>query len=63
MTENKLLVTLIKSKIGIPNKHKSCLIGLGLRKINQSRTILATAENMGMVSKVNYMLDIKEVNS
>lgn len=62
MTKKKLSITLIKSKIGIPGKHKSCLLGLGLHKINHSKIIYNTAENIGMVRKVRYLLDIKEVN-
>ncbi|MDP7537044.1 MAG: 50S ribosomal protein L30 [Methylococcales bacterium] len=52
-------VTMIKSKIGRLPKHKACLIGLGLRKINQTVEVIDTPENRGMINKISYMLRVE----
>ncbi|MBT7408845.1 MAG: 50S ribosomal protein L30 [Methylococcales bacterium] len=51
----KLKVTLIKSLIGRLKSHKACANGLGLRKINQTVTIIDTPANRGMINKISYM--------
>ena len=61
MAGTKLSVTMIKSKFGRLPRHKACLIGLGLRKINQTVEVLNTPENRGMINKVSYMLKVEEV--
>ncbi|MDP2903540.1 MAG: 50S ribosomal protein L30 [Methylovulum sp.] len=61
MTGTKLSVTMIKSKFGRLPRHQACLVGLGLRKINQTVEILNTPENRGMINKVSYMLKVEEV--
>ena len=55
----KIRVRLRKSLIGRLESHKSCVRGLGLRKIRSSVLIDDTPENMGMVEKVRYLLDIE----
>jgi large subunit ribosomal protein L30 len=60
MTTKKLNVTLVKSKIGRLADHKSCLKGLGLRKIRQTVQVAATSENLGMISKISYMVSVEE---
>ena len=57
----KIKLTLVKSIIGINPKHKLCVRGLGLRKINSSVDVLATPENKGMVNKISYLLKIQPV--
>lgn len=54
-------ITLIKSKFGRRKGHAECLLGLGLRRIGHSVVRPATRENLGMVNKVRYLLDVKEV--
>ena len=61
MAGTKLSVTMIKSKFGRLPRHKACLIGLGLRKINQTVVLLNTPENQGMINKVSYMLKVEEL--
>jgi large subunit ribosomal protein L30 len=61
MATKKLNVTMTKSSIGRLPKHKACLQGLGLRKINQTVEVLDTPENRGMINKVSYMLKVEEV--
>jgi len=57
----QLKISLVKSISGRLKNHQACVKGLGLRKINDSVIISATAENMGMVNKVYYLLKVEEV--
>ncbi|MBL7002840.1 MAG: 50S ribosomal protein L30 [Gammaproteobacteria bacterium] len=61
MADNKISVTMIKSRFGRLPRHQACLKGLGLRKINQTVIVLNTPENRGMINKVSYMLKFEEV--
>ena len=56
----KLKVTLIKSVNRRTKQHKSCIIGLGLRRIGHSITVNDTPETRGMINKVNYLLTVDE---
>ena len=58
---SKIKVTLRKSLIGRLQAHKSCVRGLGIRKINHTVTVHATPENLGMINKVKYMLEVEKV--
>lgn len=55
----KLKVTLIKSLIGKPNKLKSVVAGLGLKRVNSFVIINNTPEVRGMISKINHMLRVE----
>ncbi len=57
----KLEITLRKSGIGRPEKHKKILIGLGLTKLNKTVVRLDTPEIRGMVKKVVHLVEVKEV--
>jgi large subunit ribosomal protein L30 len=57
----QLKISLVKSISGRLKNHQACVKGLGLRKLNDSVIINATAENMGMVNKVYYLLKVEEV--
>jgi len=59
--QKKLQVTLIRSINGRLKKHRACVRGLGLRRMNQTVEVIDTPENRGMINKVNYMLECKEV--
>ncbi len=61
MTDKKVRVTMVKSSIGRLKKHKACLQGLGLRRINHSVEVLDTAENRGMINKVSYMVMVEDI--
>ena len=57
----KLLnVTLVKSVHGRLAKHKACVSGLGLRRMNHTVQVNDTPENRGMINKVSYMLSVEE---
>ncbi len=60
MTKKKTVkVTLKKSPIGALSKHKLCLKGLGLRRVNQSVEVEDTPSVRGMIQKINYMLSVE----
>jgi len=56
----KVKVTLIKSRYGRLKKHRACIAGLGLRRINQSVIVDDTPENRGMINKVSYLLQVED---
>ncbi len=58
---NKLKVTLMRSKFGRKPKHKECVTGLGLHRINHSVEVEDTPCNRGMINKVSYLLKVEEV--
>ncbi|KOO16180.1 MULTISPECIES: 50S ribosomal protein L30 [Vibrio] len=53
-------VTQTKSSIGRLPKHKACLKGLGLRKINHTVELEDTPCIRGMINKVYYMVKVEE---
>lgn len=62
MSDKKLRVTLVKSIHGRLQSHRQCVKGLGLRRMHQSRELIDTAENRGMIAKVSYLLKVEEVS-
>ena len=61
MASNKQLkVTLRKSLNGRLKTHQACARGLGIRRIHNSVNVIDTAENRGMIRKINYMLEVEE---
>lgn len=63
MKPKKLKVTLIHSTNRRIEQHKSCVQGLGFKRINQSLEILDTPENRGMINKVAYLLKVEEIQN
>ena len=59
--QKKLQVTLKRSIHGRLKKHQACVRGLGLRRMHQTVEVIDTPENRGMINKVSYMLDCKEI--
>ena len=59
MTE-KLKITLVKSMVGRPEKHRKVLRGMGLTKMNKTVELVDTPEIRGMVSKVSHMVKTEE---
>ena len=53
-------VTQTNSSIGRLPKHKACLKGLGLRRINHTVELEDTPCVRGMINKVYYMVKIEE---
>jgi len=54
----KVKVTLRRSPIGTPMRHRLVLQGLGLRRIRQTAVHPDTAQVRGMIHKVGYLLEI-----
>ena len=55
-----ITIKLIKSGIGRMKNHKLCIKGLGIKKLNQTVTVLDTPSNRGMINKISDMLEIIE---
>jgi len=54
-----LSITLKRSPIGTPARHRLVLRGLGLRKMHATVTRPDTPQVRGMIDKVVYLLDVK----
>ncbi len=52
-------ITLKRSPIGTPQRHRLVLRGLGLRKIRQSVVRLDTPQVRGLIHKVGYLLEVQ----
>ena len=62
MTE-KLKITLVKSMVGRPEKHRKVLRGMGLTKMNKTVELVDTPEIRGMVNKVSHLVKTEESDS
>lgn len=57
----KIKVTLIKSTIGSKKDQIATVKALGLKKIRDEKTHEATAQIMGMVTKVSHLVSVEEL--
>ena len=57
----KIKVTQTKSLIGRKKNHRLSVKGLGLRRIGDSKILEDTPSVRGMVSQVDYLLNVVEV--
>ena len=55
-----ITIKLVKSGIGRMKNHKLCIKGLGIKKLNQTVTVVDTPSNRGMMNKISDMLEIIE---
>lgn len=55
-----LKVTLVKSMIGRPKKHRNVLRGMGLTKLNRTVELQNTPSVRGMVDKVSHLVVAEE---
>lgn len=55
-----LKVTLVKSMIGRPEKHRKVLRGMGLTKVNRTVELQNTPAIKGMVAKVSHLVVAEE---
>ncbi len=53
-------VTLIKSMIGRPEKHRRVLRGMGLTKLNKTVALKDTPEIRGMINVVSHLVKTEE---
>ena len=56
---NSVRITLKRSPIGTPERHRLVLRGLGLRKIRQSVIRPDTAQVRGLIHQVGYLLEVQ----
>ena len=55
-----LKVTLVRSMIGRPKKHRKVLRGMGLTKMNRTVELEDTASIRGMVNAVSHLVNVEE---
>jgi len=55
-----LRITLVKSMIGRPEKHRKVLRGMGLTKLNRSVELQDTPSIRGMVNVVSHLVKAEE---
>ena len=53
-------VTLVKSMIARPEKHRKVLRGMGLTKLNRTVELKDTPSVRGMISKVSHLVKAEE---
>ncbi|MBI9077181.1 MAG: 50S ribosomal protein L30 [Desulfatibacillum sp.] len=56
----KIKVTLVKSMIARPEKHRKVLRGMGLTKMNKTVELEDTPCIRGMIHKVSHLVAVKE---
>ena len=59
MTET-VKVTLVKSMIGRPEKHRRVLRGMGLTKMHKTVELKDTPETRGMINVVTHLVKAEE---
>jgi len=55
----QLRITLVRSVIGRPQKHREVVKGLGLRKINSHVIRKDCPEIRGMINKISHLLKVE----
>ncbi len=58
----KLKITLVKSMIGRPEKHRKVLRGMGLQKLNGNVVRVDTPEIRGMINAVSHLVRAEEIS-
>lgn len=59
----KIKITLVKSGIDRPERQKKTLQALGLKKMHSTVEVEATPQIVGMVTKVNHLVKVEQVNN
>ena len=57
--QETLKVTLVRSPIGTRESHRQTVLGLGLKKLNQTRELEDTPAVRGMITKVSYLVKVE----
>jgi len=60
---SRLKVTQVRSGIGRPSPQKKTLVGLGLRRLNDTVVRENTPAIRGMVKKVIHLVRVEEIES
>lgn len=58
MTKPTVTVRLVRSVAGTRADHRATVLGLGLKKIRQTRTLEDTPAVRGMINKVSYLVEV-----
>lgn len=58
MSKKTLKVTLVRSPIGTRASHRGTVLGLGLKRIRQTRELEDTPAVRGMINKVSYLVKL-----
>jgi large subunit ribosomal protein L30 len=58
----KIKITLTRSILGRPEKHRKVVTALGLKRTNHSVVHYVSPVIQGMVKKISYMLTVEEVS-
>ena len=58
---SKIKVSQKLSLIGKTKKQIACVKGLGLRRINDSRIVEDTPENLGMINTIRHMVEVEQL--
>jgi large subunit ribosomal protein L30 len=59
MSKKTLKVTLVRSPIGTRGSHRATVLGLGLKRMNQTRELEDTPAVRGMITKVAYLVKVE----
>ena len=58
----KIKITQVKSVIDRSERQKRTVAALGLKKLNSTVEVEATPQILGMVTKVNHLVKVEQVN-
>ncbi|GBC62650.1 50S ribosomal protein L30 [Desulfonema ishimotonii] len=58
-----LKITLVKSMIGRPEKHRRVLRGMGLTKVNRTVVLKDTPACRGMIHAVSHLVTAEEMHN
>ncbi len=57
----KVIITQVRSGINRPKRQKATLIALGIKKMHQAVEHNATPQILGMITKVQHLVEVKEI--
>jgi large subunit ribosomal protein L30 len=58
MSKKTVKVTLVKSVSGTKSDHRATVLGLGLKRMHQTRELEDTPAVRGMINKVAYLVKV-----
>ncbi len=58
MSKKTVKVMLVRSPNGTRQSHRDTVLGLGLKKMNQTRELEDTPAVRGMINKVSYLVKV-----
>ncbi len=56
-------VKLVRGLAGCPAPHRVIVAGLGLKKLNSTKILPDTAQTLGMINKVAYLVEWERVDA